>query len=69
MIKSLTIYKILISLFIIGCLYLIQLSSQSVFWNNYTSFLWIIFMLVCVGLYLFNKYQKNNNSNKEDDKA
>ena len=66
MIKYLTIYKILISLFIIVGLYLIQLSSRSVFWNNYTSFLWIAFMIICAGLYWFNKYQRNHNSNQDN---
>jgi len=64
--NHLTIYKVSISIFIIVCLYLIQLSSKSEYWSNYTSALWIVFMAICVGMYFIGKYQKRDTSNKDD---
>ena len=62
----LTIYRVLISVFIIVCLYLIQLSSKSEYWSNYSSALWIIFMAICAGIYWLGKLQKRDMSNKDN---
>ena len=59
--------KLVFYTFIIGSLYFIQLSSQSESLSNYTSLFWIIFMIACLGLYLFRK-NKNNNSDNDDSK-
>ncbi len=65
--KFLNPNRILFYTFIIGSLYFIQLSSQSESLSNYTSLFWIIFMIACLGLYLFRK-NKNNNSDNDDSK-
>ena len=63
--KLLNPKRLLFYTFIIGSLYLIQLSSHSEFLSNYTSLFWIIFMFICFGLYWLRK-DKMNKKNEED---
>ena len=57
--------RIVFYFFIIGCLYIIQLSSQSEKYSGYTSALWIAFMFLCLGLYWLRK-KININKDKEE---
>ena len=63
--KFLNPNRILFYTFIIGSLYFIQLSSQSESLSNYTSLFWIIFMIACLGLYLFRKNNSDNDDSKD----
>ena len=59
--------RIVFYFFIIGCLYIIQLSSHSEKYSGYTSALWIafMFMFLCLGLYWLRK-KININKDKEE---